>query len=206
MMAKLAAVLLAAGASTRYGPENKLLVQLNGRPLVRGVAEAVLHSGVAEVVAVTGYDEARIKDALAGLPLRLVSNVAWEEGMGSSIAAGVGALAGDVAAAFIVPGDMPNLDAGLLQTLSDTFESDGRGSIVYPTTPDGEQRNPVLWPARYFAQLAALTGAQGGKALLSQHAGDCIRVVLASEAACADVDTPADLAAAQGALPQAHRR
>jgi molybdenum cofactor cytidylyltransferase len=205
-MAKLAAVLLAAGASTRFGPENKLLVQLNGRPLVCGVAEAVLRGGVAEVVVVSGYDEVRIKDALAGLPLRYVSNAAWEEGMGSSIAAGVRALHEDVTAAFIVPGDMPNLEADLLRTLADTFEGNGRRSIVYPTTPDGEQRNPVLWPARYFAELAALTGAQGGKALLGQHAGDCIRVVLASAAACADVDTPADLAEAQAALPQAHRR
>jgi molybdenum cofactor cytidylyltransferase len=203
-MANLAAVLLAAGASTRFGPENKLLVQFNGRALVRGVAEELLRSGLAEVVAVTGCDEARIKDALSGLPLRFAANQDWQLGMGSSIAAGVGALGEDVAAAFIVPGDMPLLSTDLLRTLAAAFDGREDGPIVYPATPEGAQRNPVLWPQRYFAELAALSGPEGGKALLAKHAADSVFVVVDNVSLFADVDTQADLPAAE--LPHAHRR
>ena len=63
-MAEVVAVLLAAGASTRFGTANKLVAEIDGRPLVRAVADAVLGAGVAEVVVVTGADAALIERAL----------------------------------------------------------------------------------------------------------------------------------------------
>ena len=111
-MAEVVAVLLAAGASTRFGTANKLVAEIDGRPLVRAVADAVLGAGVAEVVVVTGADAALIERALQGLPVRFVHNARWQDGMGSSIAAGVAALCDTADAAFIVPGDMPLLTAG----------------------------------------------------------------------------------------------
>ena len=191
-MANVAAVLLAAGASARFGPENKLVARIGGRPLVRCVAEAVASSGVSEIVAVTGADAALIEGALDGLPVRFAHNATWQDGMGTSIAAGVSALGESADGAFIVPGDMPLLTTDLLQSLIAAFDRHGGGPIVYPATPDGEQRNPVLWPRRFFPKLRALSGPEGGKALLRTLAVETVAVPC-DPAAFADVDTPAEL-------------
>jgi molybdenum cofactor cytidylyltransferase len=112
--------------------------------------------------------------------------------MGSSIATGVSALGATVAGVFIVPADMPLLTAGLLRSLIAAFDRDGAAPIVYPATPDGEQRNPILWPRRFFPKLCALSGAEGAKALLRTLLVESVAVT-GDPAAFADVDTPADL-------------
>jgi molybdenum cofactor cytidylyltransferase len=85
--------------------------------------------------------------------------------MASSIAADVMALGSQALGALIVPGDMPFLTSALLKDLMATFHENQGGSIVYPTTRAGEQRNPVLWPRRFFPLLASLTGPGGAKHL-----------------------------------------
>jgi len=193
-MAKLAAVLLAAGASSRFGAENKLLVRFNGRPLVRGVAEEILRSGVSDVVVVTGCDAPLIEDALAGLPVHCVHNTDWQAGMGSSIACGIGALDSKATGAFIVPADMPFLKASLFRDLASAFQRHDGQRIVYPATPEGEQRNPVLWPRRYFPRLAALSGPDGAKPLLKSRDVSSVAVKVNDSTLLEDIDTPAALA------------
>jgi molybdenum cofactor cytidylyltransferase len=196
-MAKIAAVVLAAGPSNRFGPQNKLLADLAGRPLLRGVAEKVIGGGADLVVIVTGCDGADIEAALAGLSVRFVHNEAWRDGMGTSIAAGVAALGEDIEATFIVPGDMPRLTPGLFAQLAAAFAEGPRPTIVYPATPSGEQRNPVLWPRRYFPKLLTLAGPDGAKGFLRRLAPECTPVVVDDPAIFADVDTPEDLQAAR---------
>ncbi len=196
-MTEVAAVLLAAGVSTRFGPENKLVAEFDGRPLVRAVADAILNSEIAEVVVVTGADAAPIERALEGLPVCFVHNARWQNGMGSSIAAGVSALGDTADAAFIVPGDMPLLTAGLLRRLIAAFERHNGAPIVYPATADGAQRNPVLWPRRQFPLLTALGGRGGAKTLLQRFASSCTAVKVPDDKVLADVDTVDDLAAAR---------
>lgn len=196
-MARLAAIVLAAGASLRFGPENKLLADIAGEPLVHCAAKEVLAAGVSEVVVVTGCDGREIERAVSGLPVSLVPNAQWQSGMASSIAVGVRALAEDIEGAFIVLGDMPFLSAAVLRSLAGKFASSGGRAIVYPATADGVQRNPVLWPRRYFGELAALTGPDGAKGLLRRHANESLSVRIESAALFADIDTPADLTAAR---------
>ena len=191
-MTEVAAVVLAAGASTRFGTANKLVAEINGRPLVRATADAVLGAGIAEVVVVTGSDAPLIEPALEGLPVRFVHNAHWQDGMGSSIATGVAALRDTAGAAFIVPGDMPLLTVGLLRSLIAAFERHSGAPIVYPATPDGAQRNPVLWPSRLFPELRALSGPEGAKALLRPLLAESV-VVDCDPAIFVDIDTPADL-------------
>jgi molybdenum cofactor cytidylyltransferase len=76
-MAEVAAVLLAAGASTRFGTENKLVAEINGRPLVRATADAVLGAGIAEVVVVTGSEPGLVERALDGLSIMRAGRMAW---------------------------------------------------------------------------------------------------------------------------------
>ena len=117
--------------------------------------------------------------------------------MGSSIAAGVMALGSQALGAFVVPGDMPFLTSVLLKDLMATFnESRGR-SIVYPITRAGEQRNPVLWPRRFFPLLGSLSGPGGAKHLLATSINSQMPVPVVDEGAFADVDLPADLETAR---------
>lgn len=190
----IAAVVLAAGASQRFGDDNKLLARIDGRTLIERVVNALAIGGAADIVVVTGHDRTAVETALRGRPVRFAHNANWETGMGSSIGAGIAALDESAAGAFIVPGDVPLLSAQLVASLIGAFASTER--IVYPATRAGEQRNPVLWPRRHFGALLALPRSTGAKALLQLVASDCLAVA-ADDAVLSDVDTPADLEAAR---------
>lgn len=191
----IAAVLLAAGASRRFGEDNKLLAHIDGRTLLERVVNALTIAGISDIVVVTGHDSAAVEAALRGRPVRFVHNPAWQSGMGSSIATGVAALDADVTGCFIVPGDLGLLPPQLVSDLADAFRTRKCDCIVYPTA-GGEQRNPVLWPRRHFGALLALPPDKGAKALLQLVASECVPV-LADAGAISDIDTPADLQAAR---------
>jgi molybdenum cofactor cytidylyltransferase len=196
----IAAVVLAAGASTRFGAENKLLADIDGRPLIRKVAEELLTGGIGNVVVVTGCDAELVARTLEALPVRVVYNANWQAGMGTSISAGLAALDSAPAGAFIVPGDMALLSAQLITELIGAFAITGQDRIVYPVTAEGAQRNPVLWPQRYFAQLRALSGTEGAKRILLGALADCVPVSTEFVADLQDVDTTAELEAMRAAL------
>jgi molybdenum cofactor cytidylyltransferase len=178
------------------------LAGIGGEPLILRVAREVLRCGLTEVVVVTGYEPEACRAALAGLPVRFTHSASWASGIGPSIAAGVAALDPGLDGAFIIPGDMPFLSAPLLEALVREFaRSDGQ-AIVFPTTPEGEQRNPVLWPHRFFADLASLSGRAGAKALLGRYGSACQPLAVADAQDLMDIDTPADLDAALARLAQ----
>ncbi len=195
----IAAVLLAAGASKRFGLDNKLLSDLGGKPLIRRVAEAVVCSGV-EIVVVTGCDRLLVEKALEGLPLRFAHNLNWGSGMGTSIAVGVMALGQQTQGAFVIPGDLPFLTSDLIKHLMADFMESRGALITYPATTSGEQRNPVLWPRRFFPTLAALSGSLGAKQLLRNCADSQKQAHVFDESAYLDIDAPADLEAARSRL------
>lgn len=191
----LGAVLLAGGASRRFGPDNKLLAEIGGKPMLAHVAGVLLASGVRDLVVVTGAEQPAYERALSGLPVRFVHNPRWDDGMGGSVAAGVGALAPATEGAFIVPGDMANLTPAMLARLADAFQGTDGACVVVPVTAGGEQRNPVLWPRRLFSQLAALRGPQGGKAVLDRLPSDeRLDVAFEDGSLFADIDTRDDYA------------
>ena len=193
----IGAILLAAGASHRFGTDNKLLANIGGKPLIRWVAEEIAHSGAKEVVVITGCDHLLIEKALEGLPLRFVHNLSWTAGIGSSIAVGIMALGSQPLGAFIMPGDMPFFTSALLKDLMHTFDQSRGASIVYPTTLMGEQRNPVLWPQRFFPLLTSLTGSEGAKRLLATFVDSQTQVPVVDEGVFADIDSPPDLETAR---------
>ncbi len=137
-------MLLAAGASRRFGDDNKLLAHIDGRTLLERIVNALAIAGIADIVVVTGHDRAAVEEALRSRPVRFVHNAGWEGGMGSSIAAGVAGLDADAVGCLIVPGDVGLLPPRLVSDLVTVFEQRKHDCIVYPTTETGEQRNPVL--------------------------------------------------------------
>jgi molybdenum cofactor cytidylyltransferase len=101
------AVVLAAGRSSRMAPANKLLMPLGDRPVIRQVVQTALKAGLDPVTVVSGHDREEVLAALAGLPVRIVSNDDYAEGLASSLRAGVAAIAVEVEAALCLLGDMP---------------------------------------------------------------------------------------------------
>ena len=187
---RIAAVILAAGRSTRMGPANKLLADLNGKPLVRWVAEAALASQTRPVLAVMGHQTAEVKATLAGLDVMLVDNPDYATGLASSLKTGIRALPQTVDGALVLLGDMPRITAAHIDRLIAASVS---GRIIVPAH-EGQRGNPVLWPARYFPELLALEGDAGAKRLLTAHAADVHEVDLPTDAIFLDIDTPDALA------------
>lgn len=204
-MTRVAAVLLAAGASERFGPHDKLLASIDGEPLVVRVARRLREAGLGEVVAVVREAGGQIRHALAPHVSRIVVNPDAERGMGGSIACGVASLGPACAGAMIVPGDMPGLTPELIARLIFAFDEARGERIVHPVLPGGEQRNPVLWPRRFLPALAALTGPAGGKHMLRRHSGETVAIPVGAAAEVADIDTAAELEAWHAAILPPHR-
>jgi molybdenum cofactor cytidylyltransferase len=191
--AKVAAIVLAAGRSSRMAPHNKLLQAIGGEPMVRRVATIALASGVRPVIAVTGYDAGAVADALRGLEVSIVHNPSFAEGLSTSLRAGLRALPADCDGALICLGDMPGVEVGVLKALMAAFETSGRDAICVPMR-HGRQGNPVLWGASYFAEMMAIDGDSGAKPLIARHAARVIEVEVATDGIFEDVDALADLA------------
>ena len=189
---RIGAVLLAGGASRRFGSENKLLASVEGQPMVTRVAREVLAADVDDIVVVTGAEHEGYVTALSGLLVRIVPNSKWDDGIGGSIAVGVSALPAGLDGAFIVPGDLPNLSAHVFRRLTEVFAEHNASDVIVPVTGGGEQRNPVLWPKALFPRLAQLTGARGGKSLLDTLGEARVDVAFDDERLFADIDTTDD--------------
>lgn len=194
--APIAAVVLAAGASRRFGEANKLLVPIDGRPLISRTVDVLREGGVEDIVVVTGWNRGAIEAALQGKHVRCIHNAAWERGMGASIAVGIATVGPEASASFVVPGDMAFLTPASVRLLIDVSRKGGAASIVVPTTLEGAQRNPVLWPRRHFDALRILGGDAGAKSLLENWATEC-RMVAIDGGELADIDTVAELVAAR---------
>ncbi len=185
------AVLLAAGGSSRMGRAKQLL-PIGDTPLVRTVAERVLAAGLAPVVVVLGAESAAVGAALHGLPLHLVENSAWADGMGASLRCGVAELrriAPGLAELIVVLADQANVTAEHLRRLQ--AERRGARCGMVATEVGGVPMPPVLFTAEHFSRLLALHGEVGARALLREAGG---ALVLVAAPGLVDLDTPADVA------------
>jgi CTP:molybdopterin cytidylyltransferase MocA len=185
----VAGVLLAAGASTRMGTP-KLLLELDGEPLLRRAARTALAAGLAPLVVVLGYEADRAEAALAGLPCRAVRNPDHAAGQGTSLRAGLAALPLDAAAAVVLLADMPLVSPGMIAALVERY----RGSTAPLVLSDygGVAAPPALYDRALFAELVA-PGERPGRGVAARHLAEALIVAFPAEA-LADVDTPDDLA------------
>lgn len=163
-----------------------------GVPVIRRVAERVAAAGFAEVVLVTGADDAALRDALAGLPLRIIHAPDWAEGIATTLRIGIAALAPDTPGVCVFLGDMPLVPVGLCADLIKQAETAG-----YAARPrvGGEPGHPVAFTRTAFNDLLALQGDSGATALLRARE-DVAYCDTAEIGALLDIDTPDDLAAA----------
>ena len=194
--AKVAGIILAAGASRRMGSLNKLLAFVAGKPLVRHAAEAFVATSLSPVVIVIGYEADKVAAALDGLPVQLVVNHDHADGQGSSVGVGVEALDGKITDAMIGLGDMPLLPSTLLDSLIQTHIGHA-GHVRNITIPvfEGQRGNPVLWGKTFFPELINLASDRGGRQLLNDHKAAQHLVTCDHSSVLRDVDTLDALAA-----------
>jgi molybdenum cofactor cytidylyltransferase len=193
---RIAAIILAAGRSTRMGGPNKLLAELSGKPLVRIVAEQALASKAQDVIVVTGHQAELVEDALKGLKVRFVRNPDFAIGLAGSVKAGVAAVAEVADGVVICLGDMPMISAQLIDHLIEAFAPD-RGNLIAVPVSDGRRGNPVLWSRRFFNELMTLDGDIGARHLIAKHGEVLAEVPVDGFGAFLDIDTPQALEAAR---------
>jgi molybdenum cofactor cytidylyltransferase len=190
---RVAALLLAAGQSRRMGTLNKLLIGIDGKPMVRHVAEAVAASQAAPVVVVTGHEQERVAAALAGLAVRFVHNPDYAQGLSTSVKRGLAAVPAEVDGAVVCLGDMPLVSAAAIDRLIGAFNPVEGRAICVPTRR-GKRGNPVLLARQLFPELAAVSGDIGARDLVTAHPELVAEVEMESDGVLTDIDTPQALA------------
>ena len=199
---RLAAVVLAAGRSTRMGGPNKLLAEIRGRPLVRIVVEEALASHAKPVIVVVGHQRGEVEKVLADLPVQLIYNPDFAQGLGTSLKAGIAAVPAEADGAIVCLADMPQVDASLLNRLIAAFDPD-RGALIVMPTVEGKRGNPVLWSRRFFPDLMAIEGDVGARHFIARYGEAVVEVPLEGKAALVDVDTPEALVGVKAAIEEA---
>ena len=186
---QVAAIVLAAGGSSRMG-QPKQLLPIGGQPMVRRVTQAMCETGLVQVVVVVGAHAAAVTAALAGLPVDIVANPDWAGGMSTSVRAGLGALGPEIQAVLIALADQPALTPDLLRTLVARHQA-SRALISAPFY-QGQRGNPVLFDRQLFPELLAVEGDRGGRALFARYQGQIERVEVDDPAVIQDIDTLKD--------------
>jgi molybdenum cofactor cytidylyltransferase len=196
---RFAAVILAAGRSTRMGGPNKLVAEIGGRPLVRIAAEQALKSKARPVVVVTGHERDKVEKALHGLNVTTVHNPSFADGLSTSLRTGIAALPADADGAIVMLADMPQVEAGLIDRLIAGFDP-AKGALIAVPVIEGKRGNPVLWSRRFFPELMALEGDVGARHLIVRYPEAVVEISATSRAALVDVDTPDALIAVRAEL------
>lgn len=201
--AQLAVIILAAGGSSRLG-QAKQLVQYQGQPLiVRQVKQA--KSVTNNVYCIIGCQAEAMADLLTPLNINVVENINWQQGMASSITVGVSALPKSIDAVMILLVDQWQISAKELHLLqqiwqqtwiNENLDNKKPSTIVLASEYRGNDQQdkigpPVIFPRRYFEELALLTGQQGAKVILNKHKEQLKKVEMPT--AFIDLDTPEQL-------------
>ncbi len=199
---RLAAIILAAGRSSRFEDGHKLLADFRGRPILAHVLDLAKGYPLADRVVVTGAMREGVEALAAEAGLRTAHNPAFAQGLSTSLKTGIAALPPEIDGAFILLGDMPLIARETLQTLENAAQNAPEMAAFVPVFGN-EWAHPVLLMRKVFPDLMSLSGDQGARKLLQARA-DVALVPVEDAGSLADIDTRADLVRAAGpnATPQ----
>jgi molybdenum cofactor cytidylyltransferase len=189
---RIAAVILAAGGSTRFGSP-KQLARWRGKTFIEQAVDTALASSARPVVVVLGAEAERCRAALGDRPVEVVVNEAWAQGQSTSMQAGLAALPANVGGVifFLVdlPGTTPDLIDRLVQRCRETL-----APLVWPEF-EGRRGNPILFDRSLFTELRQVGGDIGGKPVVLRHKDRAERVIVGDKAVLQDFDRAEDLEA-----------
>src|SRR5208282_4608266 len=158
--------------------------------------EQALASRAERVMVVTGHQADQVEKALRGLKVTFVRNPDFADGLATSVKAGISAVPDKADGAVICLGDMPLIDAHLIDRLIEAFAPD-RGNLIVVPVSDNRRGNPVLWSRRFFNELMTLDGDIGARHLIARHNEAVAEVPVEGDGAFLDIDTPQALEAAR---------
>ncbi len=183
-MSGVSAIVLAAGAGSRFGG-GKLLAKFGGRSLIEATLDGLRGAPVDETIVVVGAEGERLRIVSTAYGARVVVNQYWAEGMSTSVRVGLRACSPEVRAAVVALADQPLVGAGAVGRLVEAFEG---GAQVAVATYGGKQRNPALFSREVWPLLEReMSGDRGARAVLARHPE------LVTEVPCDDVADPADV-------------
>jgi molybdenum cofactor cytidylyltransferase len=203
---KIAAIILAAGGSSRFEDGHKLLVEIDGAPIIRHACAVLAQSKVDDIVLVTSEHDGAITKAAGPGRWRVVENPNAREGLSTSLRVGLHNIGSDSDGLLVALGDMPGIKSALVDTLLSAFKRCQGRAIVFPASPDGQRGHPIIWPKALFAELQTVTGDSGGKTILADHKNLWHPVAYEGPGAFADIDTRADLEAFRAADQTTRRK
>ncbi|HUD50936.1 molybdopterin-binding/glycosyltransferase family 2 protein [Parvibaculum sp.] len=189
---RIAALVLAAGRSSRMGAINKLTAEIDGQPMVARAVDAALSSGAMPVIVVTGHEDNAVRAALADRDVTIVHNPDYAQGLSTSLRAGISELPGDTDALLVCLGDMPDVKPSHIGRLMAAFDPEEGRTICVPTF-GGKRGNPILWGGQYLGEMRELKGDVGAKHLLGEHPEAVCEVAMPDAATLEDIDTPEEM-------------
>jgi molybdenum cofactor cytidylyltransferase len=191
----ISAILLAAGQSKRMG-ELKQLMPFGQSTIVEQAVNNLLGSAVDEVIVVVGYKAEDVTKALAAKPVKVVINPDYEQGMSTSIIAGLKSVHIRTQGIMLALGDQPLVDSQIINLLIEELYNHDKG-IAVPTY-QGRRGHPIIFAIKYKEQLLELSGDMGGRQIIENHPDDVLEVAVDSEGIVADFDTTDDYQAYVG--------
>ena len=193
-MVNVSAIILAAGLSSRMGNENKLFLNYNDKPIIEWVIENIGHSEAHELIVVASKLSYERLKVLSSKRVRVVDNVAYKQGMTSSIQAGVLAISKDSEGYMICLGDQPTLKTGVYNQLIHAFSAashKNKKSIIVPFYKKAKG-NPVIFSTHYNASILSHTTPEGCKEIIENNKNHVIKLPVTSSAILHDIDTKED--------------
>ena len=198
------ALVLAAGPSSRFGGP-KPLAELQGKPLIEWVLDAIPRAKVKETVVVLGRDAEVVAGAIGRRRgVRCVANRDYPEGMASSIRVGLSALARGTDGVLVLLADQPLVSRQLLLQLLSIFER-ATTTVIVAASSHKTVAPPAIFSKEYVPELNALRGDRGARSVIQSHLDCLVRVEVAAEVIM-DIDTPEDLALARASLQSRESR
>ena len=185
-------IVLAAGKSTRMRGKNKLLIKIEGIPMIRRVVQTTLESKVDEVIVVLGWQAEKVRALLTDLPCRLVVNKNYEKGQSSSVKAGLAEIGPMTRAVLVLPGDVAMIDFLSINKVIEEYERAKHPMVI--AAHKRETGHPILFDRQLFPEIERIDEETFGlKAVVQRHEGEIRLVETSSPNVLKDVDTPDDM-------------
>ena len=192
-------VILAAGLSQRMGVTNKLLIKVDGEPMIRRTVKLYQAVGLTNILVVVGYEKEKIKEALIGLNIKIIINNDFNDGQISSIRCGVKALSTECEYAFIALADQPLLTKHDIQFLLTSFNTESNKTIQVPYF-NNCRGNPLLLKATQLKAVDNDGVHLGCRKLIEKHPDKVQRLEVNNSHFTCDLDTPEDVLTVLGTV------
>ena len=167
-----AGVILAAGGSERL-EKPKQLLEWQGKPFIRQVAETALEAGLSPLIIITGAYHDQVAEALVDLPVKIVHNQNWSEGQSTSVRLGIQNLPERCDSVMFLLSDQPQISSQFIQQLVERYRQN-RNPVTAPMV-DGQRGNPMLFSSEVFSALEKISGDRGGRAVINQFKVDWLQ-------------------------------